>query len=214
MISTVIALPYEIARLPLAVLDRSLSGLSQTSGARVTLDRTIGISDKIAGAVLRNGEIAQRGADRLERSDTLQKATRLEQQAATRREQARETATAGSRQATRQRNAAAKTAVSGLQEADAVEKRGKQEAKTKAAKRAATKKTAAAKRAAARTATVTQAKKRADSAADAKKQTSQRAAKSELDEARATKQAADKTRKDADRLADLADGKKEDRKSS
>ena len=31
MISTVIALPYELARLPLAVLDTSLSGLPETS---------------------------------------------------------------------------------------------------------------------------------------------------------------------------------------
>ena len=100
MISTVIALPYELARLPLAILDDGLSDrLAETSGPRVTLDRAIGSSDKLAGALLRNRDIAKRGADRIERSDKLLAATRLEQEAATRREQARETAAAGSRQA-------------------------------------------------------------------------------------------------------------------
>ena len=66
MISTVIALPYEILRLPLAVLDTGLSALSETSGARVTLDWAIGTSDKLAGSLLRNDEIARRGADRIE----------------------------------------------------------------------------------------------------------------------------------------------------
>ena len=68
MISTVIALPYELARLPLVVLDTGLSALPETSAPRVTLDRAIGMSDKLAGAVLRNGAIAKRGADRIERS--------------------------------------------------------------------------------------------------------------------------------------------------
>jgi hypothetical protein len=64
MISTVIALPYEIARFPLVRLDTGLSGLPQTNGARVALDRAIGTSDQLAGALLRNSAIAERGADR------------------------------------------------------------------------------------------------------------------------------------------------------
>ena len=85
MISTVIALPYELVRLPLTILDASLSGLSETSGPRVTLDRAIGTSDKLAGAVLRNGGIAKRGAERIDRSHMLVSAARLEQEAAARR---------------------------------------------------------------------------------------------------------------------------------
>ena len=57
-----------------------------------------------------------------------------------------------------------------------------------------------------------QAKARVDSTAEAKKQAAQRAAKSELDDARETKQAAAKTRADADRLDDLTEAKKQQRK--
>jgi hypothetical protein len=214
MISTVIALPYELARLPFAVLDTSLAAVAEESAPRLTLNRAIGMSDRFAGAVLRNGKIAERGAGRIERSQKLQLATRLEQEAATRREQAHDTAVAGARRATAQRNAAQVRAVSGLKEADAAEARGKAQARTDASKRASAKKAAATKRAAARTATVEKSEARADAAAQAKKQTAQRAAKAKLDDARTTKQAAEKTRADADRLNRLADTKKQQRKQS
>ena len=125
MISTLIALPYELARLPLVVVDDSLSDrLSETSGARVTLDRTIGSADQLVGALLRNRNIAERGADRIERSDKLLTAARLEEEAAA----------AASRPARRpppavgrppqKRKAAQDRAASGLDEADAAEARG------------------------------------------------------------------------------------------
>lgn len=214
MISTVIALPYELARLPLALLDSSLSLLPETSAPRVTVGRAIGYSDKLAGAMLGNPGIATRGSERIERSRKLLLADELEQQAATRREQARDTADAGRRQAAQQRTAAQKTAASGLKAADAAEARGKQEAKATATRTAAAKKAAATRKANARTEKVEQAKARADSAADAKKKAAQRAAKSELDGARETKQAATKARADADRLSDLTEAKKAERKSS
>ena len=68
MISTLIALPYEIARLPIALVDKNLTDrLPATSGTRVGLDRAIGGADRVAGALLGNRSIAQRGADRLHR---------------------------------------------------------------------------------------------------------------------------------------------------
>jgi hypothetical protein len=215
MISTLIALPYELARLPLAILDNALfARLPETSGPRVILDRAFGSADKLAGTLLGNRGIAQRGADRIERSGKLLTADRLESEAATRREQASETAAAGRRQAAQQRDAAQKKAASGLKAAATAEARDKQEAKAKAAKTASARKAAATKRAAARTATLEQAKARADSAAETKKQAEQREAKSELDAARETKKAAAATRDDADRLADLSEAKKQERKLS
>jgi len=69
MISTLIAAPYKLARLPLAIVDNTLSDkLPETSGTRLALNRVIGSVDKVAGTVLRNPEIAQRGTDRIERS--------------------------------------------------------------------------------------------------------------------------------------------------
>ena len=47
-ISTLIAFPYEVARLPLVMIDNRLSArLSETSGTLVTLDRAIGSADKV-----------------------------------------------------------------------------------------------------------------------------------------------------------------------
>ena len=213
MISTLIALPYEIARLPLVYVDSRLSDrLPETSGSRVTLDRAIGSADRLAGSVLRNRTIAERGADRIERTDKLVAAARLEQAAAERREQATETAAAGRREAAQKRTEAQNRAASGLDEAADAEARGKQEAKAKATKAAAAKKAAADKRAASRDASAEQRKTNAESAAEAKKQAAERKAQAERDEARKTKQAAAETRDDAERLSALAEAKKQERK--
>lgn len=215
MISTVIALPYELARLPLAVVDKTLAGrLAETSTPRVTLDRAIGSADRIAGALLGNDGIAQRGADRIERSDKLLTAARLEQKAELRLAQASEKAASGRQEAARKRQEATDRASSGLVEADAAEVRGKQDAKTKAARTAAAKKATADERAASRTATIKQRKGRVDSSAEAKRKSTQRAAKAELDDARKTKQSAAEARADAKRLADLTEAKKQERKQA
>ena len=215
MISTLISAPYKLARLPLVIIDNTLSDrLSETSAPRVTLDRAIGSADKLAGALLRDEEIAKDGAKRIERSQKLVTAARLEQEADSRREQARETLTQGRQEAEQKRQAAQKRVVSGLNEADAAEARGKQEAKAKARKAANAKKSAAAKRAANRVSTVEQRKAQVDSAAEAKKKAAQRKAKAELDDASKTKQAAAEARADAERLSDLTEAKKQERKQS
>ena len=149
MLSTLIALPYKAARLPLTVVDRSLARRwSETSSPRVGLDRVLGSSDRFAGTLLGNRELAKSGTDRLERSEKLLTAERLEQEAETRRAQAAKTAATGRRTATKKRREAQDRAEAGLAEADAAEKKAKQEAKAAAAKTAAAKKKAAGKRAA------------------------------------------------------------------
>jgi hypothetical protein len=212
-IRNLIAIPYELARLPLVIVDNRLSDrLSETSSARVALDRTIGSADKLAGTLLGNRDIGIRGADRLERSDKVLATARLEQEAATRREQAHDVAASGRREAAEKRKKAQERATSGLDEADTTEARAKREATVKAAKTAAAKKTAADERAESRVATAEKRKQRAESAADAKKKAARRTAKAELDEARETKQSAAEARADAERLSDLAEAKKQERK--
>lgn len=215
MISTVIALPYEFARLPLTVVDKTLAGrLAETSTPRATLDRAIGSADKLAGGLLGNSDIAQRGVERIERSHKLLTAARLELEAEARLGQASQTAASGRQEATRKRQEAKDRASSGLVEADAAEARGKQEAKARAARTASAKKAAADQRAASRTATVERRKGRLDSAAEAKKTSAQRSAKAELDDARETKQSAAEARADAQRLSDLTEAKKRERKQA
>lgn len=215
MISTLLALPYELARLPLAMIDARLSErLAETSGARLALDRTLGTVDKLAGTLMGNRTIVERGADRLERSEKLLTAARLEEQAEARREQARDTAAAGRREATQKRMAAQDRAVSGLDEADATEARGKSEAEDKAAKTKAAKQATADQKAARHAATVQERKERVDSAAEAKKNAAAREAKEELKDVRETKQSAADARTDAERLHELTEAKKQERKQS
>lgn len=213
MFSNVIALPYEIARLPLALVDDRLLGrLPESSAPRVALDRTLGSADKLAGSLLGNPVIAQRGADRIERSSRLATASRLEKEAAARRKEAHETIVEGREEADEKRKAARDRAVSGLDEAAAAEARGKQEAEAQAARTAAAKKSAADTRAAARAETVEQRKERVESAAENKQKAARRKAKAELDEARETQEAATEARADAEKLSDLTEVKKQKRK--
>ena len=212
-ITSLIALPYELARMPVVLVDNSLSTrLPDDSVPRVILDRAIGSSDKLAGSLLRNPDIAQRGADRIERSGKLATAARLEQEAATRREQAEETIVSGRQQAAKKREAARDRVTAGLAEAEAAEARGKQEAEARAAREAADKKAAADERAAKRATTIEQRKDRVESAAETKKKATQRKARSELDEARESRQTAAEARADAERLSDLTEARKKDRK--
>ena len=149
MINTLIALPYELARLPLTVVDKTIAArMDETSAPRVTFDRAIGSADKLAGALLSNRDLARRGAHRIERSDKLMTAARLEQEAEVRRAKASQKLEAGRDEAARKRQQAKDKASSGLVEADAAEARAKQEAKAKATRTAATKQAAANKRAA------------------------------------------------------------------
>ena len=124
MISTLIALPYELARLPVVIVDQNLSDrLPESSGPRLGLDRAIGSADKLAGALLGNRAIARRGADRLERSDKLVTAARLELEAEARREQAQQVAAVGRRQAAAKRRAARSRVAASLEAAGTAEAR-------------------------------------------------------------------------------------------
>ena len=212
MISALLVLPYELARLPVAFVDDRLAAkLSESSTPRVTLDRALGSADKLAGALLGNRDIAQRGAERIERSRKLLTATRLEEEAEARLAQARETTAVGRRAAAEKRKAAQEHAAAGLDEAAAAEARGKQQARATAKKTASAKKAAATKRAASRTATIEQRKANTQSAADAKKRAAQRQAKDDLSDARRAQESAADAQADADRLSDLTEAKKQQR---
>src|SRR5436190_1411349 len=94
LINTLIALPYEIARQPVVLADKKLSNkLPESLSTRV--DWALGSADRVAGAVLRNRDIAQRGTERVQRATTLLTAARLEDKADARREQAERVADAG-----------------------------------------------------------------------------------------------------------------------
>lgn len=213
MISNLIALPYRLARTPLVLMDSTLSQrLPEASFPRVTLDRVIGSSDKFAGTLLGDPDLAGRGADRIERADALRKAGKLEHQAETYREQAEEKIADGRDEAARKREAAENRLSESLDEADAAEARGKREARATATKAAAAKKATADQKAASRSTTIEQRRQRADTAVEAKKKAAQREAKAKIDDARKADQSAAESRTDAERLNDLTEVKKQQRK--
>ncbi len=215
MINTVIALPYEAARLPLRLLDQRVAGkLPETSGPRVTFDRTLGKVDQLAGSVLRNRDIAERGTARLDRVEKATTAARLEQQASTLRDKAQTVAESGIKQATQKRKAARQRVDEGFQEAETVEQRGKRKAAEDAASVASRKKAAAAQRAETRVNAAEERKKRVETAAESKKRISQKRAEVELDEARENAHEAAADRADAERLSELTEAKKQARKKS
>jgi hypothetical protein len=211
MINTVITLPYELARKPLAVADERLSDkLPEALGSRVGW--ALGSADKVAGTLLRNPDIAQRGTDRVERANKLLTASRLETEAEARRLEADRVADAGIEEAARKREAAEDRAESGLEEADEAERRGKQAARERAQQTADAKQASAQKRAAARKAAAESRKEQVTSIADAQQRNAQERAKAELADADEERREADEARADAERLAELTETKKQARK--
>jgi hypothetical protein len=212
MVTKLISLPYELARLPWSVVDSALSdGLPRTSRPRVILDKALGSADRIAGSVLRDRDLARRGADRLDRTSRLLTAERLEQEAEARREQAEQAEAALTREAERTREAAEERAESALEEADAVRARRRQEATSRAAQRAAATKDTADRLADRRTAAAEQRRRSAEQVAEADKRAAQREVKAELDEATTAKRTARQARQDAERLDGLVEAKKAER---
>ena len=213
MIHTLIALPYKIARTPLALVDSTLSQrLPETSASRTTLDLVIGSTDKLAGALLGDQELGRRGEERIERSGTLRKAAKREHQADAKLKQAERIATSGREEAERKREAAENRAAESLDLADVVEARDKREAKAEAKKEAAARKRAADQEAERRIEAIEQRKKRVSAAAEAKNKTAQRQAKVMFDEAREAEKDATKSRADAEKLESLVESKKRQRK--
>ena len=213
MISALIALPYKLARTPLALIDSTLSQrLPETSAPRTTLDLVIGSTDKIAGALLGDQELGRRGEERLERSGTLRKAAQHERQADAKWKQAEQVARSGRDDAERKRETAEERAAESLDLADVVEVDEKREAKAEAKKQAAARKRAADQQAERRTDTIEQRKQRVSAAAEARKKAGQRQAKAMFDQAREAETDAAHSRGDAEKLEDLAETKKRQRK--
>jgi hypothetical protein len=213
MISTLVALPYKLARTPLALIDSTLSQrLPETSAPRTALDLVIGSTDKFAGALLGDQELGRRGEERIERSGTLRKAAQREHQADAKWKQAEQVASSGREDAVRKRETAEDRAAESLELADVVEADEKREAKAEARKQAAARKRAADQEAERRTDTIEQRKQRVSAATEAKKKAGQRQAKAMFDQAREAEMDAAQSRGDAEKLEDLAATKKRQRK--
>ena len=103
---TLIAIPYELTRAPLWVIDTQLvQRLPRDSFPRLAFDRALGSYDQFAGRLLANDDIVRMGIDRATRSEMLADAIGLERGAT--EQQGKRVAVANARQqATRQKQAA------------------------------------------------------------------------------------------------------------
>lgn len=210
-----LALPYQLARTPLALLDAKVAQrLAPDSPPRLVFDRALGSLDWLAGRVLRNSDIAERGAGRAARADKLATAVTLEQEAAERRRAAADAAQEGRQTVADKRKAAQDQARDGVQEAAATERDGKRAAADDARAREASAKKEAEARKKQRLSVVENERDRAEAVADARVSGARKVAKAKLSDVTEQRNTADAERGAADKLGELADEKKAARKKS
>ncbi len=208
-----LTVPYKLYRVPLAVLDHQVAQrLRVDSPPRLAFDRALGSYDRLAGRLLNDDDIAERGRERIARSAKLAGAVVLERDAAARREQAAKAAESGQRSATVKRQEAQRRLADGLRAADAAERQGKQRAATRARSHAGDNKRQADAVTKRRVNSIKDEVTQADAATDAKLQQARRGAKAKLDDAAARKAAANSARTNADQLGRLAAAKRNSRK--
>ena len=209
---TLLAVPYKFYRLPLAVVDEQVARrLPADSALRLVFDRALGSYDWLAGRLLGDVAVAERGSDRIARSAKLAGAVALERDAAAYRDQAAEEIGSGQRSAAAKREKARQRLADGLDEANARERQGKQRAAAQARADATRGKQQAAARTKQRVGAIQQRLQKADAVTDVKLQQTRRGADAKLDQARATKAAANSARARADQLGQLAATKRNSR---
>jgi hypothetical protein len=209
---TLLVVPYKFYRLPLAVVDEQVARrLPADSAPRSVFDRALGSYDRLAGHLLGDVAVAERGSDRIARSTKLAGAVALERDAAAHRDQAAEEIESGQRSAAAKRKTAQQRLADGLDEANARERQGKQRAAAQARADATRNKQQADARTKQRVGAIQQGLQKADAVTDVKLQQTRRGANAKLDQARATKTAANSARARADQLGQLAATKRNSR---
>jgi len=209
---TLLALPYNFYRLPLAVVDEQVaSRLPADSAPRLVFDRALGSYDRLAGHLLGDVAVAERGSDRIARSAKLADAVALERDASAHRDQAAEEIESGQRSAAVKRKTAQQRLADGLDQAKARERQGKQQAAAQARAHATRNKQQADARTKQGVGAIQQGLQKADAVTDVKLQQTRRAANAKVDQARATKTAANSARARADQLGQLATTKRNSR---
>ena len=206
------ALPYQVARTPLVILDRTVvSRFAEDSSGRIAFDRTFGTLDVLAGRLFRQDHQSQEGAERDDRAGRLARATKLEAEAAQRRRAADEVDAEGRDAAATKRQQAQQRAADGLSEAQRIELEGKQAAAQHAREQAIQAKQRASARGNQKLSTIRQGLKQTEAVAEAREHLAEDKAKAELGEAAKQKAAARRKRSDADALGDLATQQRQQR---
>jgi len=208
-------LQYRIVRAPLRLFeDRVLNRVDPEAPGRLLYERSVGTVDATVGGVLGDDDALQRGATLIQRSEALGEATRLDQEAKQKRQQA-------DAKFEQERESVASAPVEARKAAQrkADQARSTAEQRKKQAADAAAKQSAEAKQrideAAANKVTGVEAAKRAkQQTATAAEKAATDAAKAELDDAAEKRSEAVDKRAHAERVDELADAEKEQRQEA
>lgn len=210
---TLLQLPYQVARTPLAVVDATLAKrLPVDSPPRLAFERILGSLDQVAGRVLNDKSVQRRGDGLRAHAETLGDAVQLEQDAAERRRAAANAVQEAKLHASTLREGAQRDQSRGVQEAVETEAKEKQAATRRARALATTAKQRADAKAAAELDAVERKRKLAEARATARKRRAAATAKADLDAAAEKKAAAGVRRSDAAQLAKLTEAKQQARK--
>ncbi|HEU5267524.1 MAG TPA: hypothetical protein VFU35_12535 [Jatrophihabitans sp.] len=214
MTRTLLTVPYRLYRLPLAVIDWQVARrLPADSTPKLAFDKAVGGYDRLAGRLLGDTEIADRGSERIARSTKLADAKALEAKATAHRQDAAAAARAGADTARTKRSQSRQRVAEGLDDAAETERRSKQRAADAAAEKASRDKEQVGAVTEKRVSDVRRRRDQADAAADAKEQHTRRRAQAQLADVREAKAAASSDRSDAEHLDQLAAGKRETRRT-
>ncbi len=210
----VLRFQYQLARFPLQLIEqRVVSRFPEETPARLFYERSLGILDATVGGALNDQELVQRGAASVERSDTLSRAARLDAAAEAKKVKADAEFEAKRDQAVQERKAAQETKQEEVREArETAQERTRNAAETARKRTAAVKDRAddvAEKRV--KSAEAAKRQQKDDITAAERKATEQAAAKRE--DAQDKRAAAAQQKAQADRIEELAEVEKDNRKA-
>jgi hypothetical protein len=208
-------LQYRIARLPLRLFEqRVLTRVDSEAPARLLYERSVGAVDTAVGNMLGDSDVAKHGTALVERSEALGEAARLDELAEQKKKQADEELRRKRESVVAAPGEARKTAQRKVDQARSAAEQRKQQAAQTATKRAADVKQRIDETAANKVTGVETAKRAKQQTATAAEKSTAAAAKAELDEAAEKRSEAVDKRAHADRVDELADAEKEERRAA
>ena len=206
---------YWAARQPLAAVERgAVSRLGTETSARLAFDRAVGSLDAFAGRLIRDEELQRKGQARRKQAILLGKAAAVESVAVARLADGEQTLESAQADAARRRQEAAERRQAGVAEARREQSESKQRAQQLARSTADSSKDRADERAKTRLRAAGSAQQTEQERIRGREQAAAEEAKGKLREAKGDRDKAHDLRSDADRLDELAQTEREQRRAS
>ncbi|MDG4664524.1 IF2 family translation initiation factor [Mycobacterium sp. 236(2023)] len=210
----ILGFQYKIARFPLDLIeDGVMARMESEAPARLFYERMLGMLDAAVGSALGDPRLRQRGAAMAERSDALSRAAKLDAAATTKQLRADAELKFKSDKAIKDQKQASDDKEHNFRDAQIRAQERKEDGGESADKRTAAAKKQVDAKAATRAKSVKDARRVEQSRIQAEEKKATSAAETKLDNARNKSQVAESKRVQADRLEQLADTEKLDRRA-